>query len=179
MLRERGVVLLGIVYVKVELASSKHTTVIATTRKISGQNKDDLSFTPIEFSLCCRERNICCADWGAGLHRQRQPLHPRLGPQRLLHHDRSVHGLLDEVTAFFKTHVTNCTKAAPFSVYILCLDTLHTFKVFVFVVLYSGFLVFWLFPQGADPLPLSFTRGKTGRNHLNKEITPLLPSGIG
>ncbi len=41
------VVLLGIVYVKVELASSEHTTVIATTRKISGQNKDDLSFTSL------------------------------------------------------------------------------------------------------------------------------------
>jgi hypothetical protein len=34
-------------------------------------------------------------------------------------------------------------------------------------------------PQGADPHPPSSTRGKTGRNHLNEEITPLLPTGIG
>jgi hypothetical protein len=35
-------------------------------------------------------------------------------------------------------------------------------------------------PQGADPHPpSSFTRRKTGRNHLNEEITPLLPTGIG
>jgi hypothetical protein len=32
-------------------------------------------------------------------------------------------------------------------------------------------------PQGADPSPS--TRGKTGRNNLNEEITPLLPTGIG
>jgi hypothetical protein len=32
-------------------------------------------------------------------------------------------------------------------------------------------------PQGADPPPS--TRGKAGRNHLNEEITPLLPTGIG
>jgi hypothetical protein len=34
-------------------------------------------------------------------------------------------------------------------------------------------------PQGADPLPPSSTRGKAGRNNLNEEITPLLPTGIG
>jgi hypothetical protein len=35
-------------------------------------------------------------------------------------------------------------------------------------------------PQGADPPPpTSYTRGKAGRNHLNEEITPLLPTGIG
>ncbi len=34
-------------------------------------------------------------------------------------------------------------------------------------------------PQGADPHPLSSTPGKAGRNHLNKKITPLLPTGIG
>jgi hypothetical protein len=32
--------------------------------------------------------------------------------------------------------------------------------------------------QGADPDPPS-TRGKAGRNHLKKEINPLLPTGIG
>ncbi len=32
-------------------------------------------------------------------------------------------------------------------------------------------------PQGADPDPPSSTRGKAGRNHLNGEITPLLPTG--
>ncbi len=32
-------------------------------------------------------------------------------------------------------------------------------------------------PQGADPYPS--TRGKAGRNHLNGEFTPLLPTGIG
>ena len=37
-------------------------------------------------------------------------------------------------------------------------------------------------PQGADPLPPSSTcseESKTGRNHLNEEITPLLPTAIG
>ncbi len=34
-------------------------------------------------------------------------------------------------------------------------------------------------PQGADRLPPSSTRGKAGRNHLNEEITPLPPTGIG
>ncbi len=34
-------------------------------------------------------------------------------------------------------------------------------------------------PQGAEPHPPSSTRGKTGRNHLNEEISPLLPTGIG
>ncbi len=29
----------------------------------------------------------------------------------------------------------------------------------------------------ADPLPLSATCSKAGRNHINKEITPLLPTG--
>jgi hypothetical protein len=32
-------------------------------------------------------------------------------------------------------------------------------------------------PQGADPLPPSSTCSKAGRNHLNKEITPPLPTG--
>jgi hypothetical protein len=29
-----------------------------------------------------------------------------------------------------------------------------------------------------DPHPPSSTRGKTGKNHLNEENTPLLPTGI-
>jgi hypothetical protein len=33
--------------------------------------------------------------------------------------------------------------------------------------------------QGADSHPPSSTLGKAGRNHLNKEITPLHPTGIG
>ena len=36
-----------------------------------------------------------------------------------------------------------------------------------------------IYPQGADPPPPSSTRGKAGRNHLNEEITPLLPTEIG
>jgi hypothetical protein len=32
-------------------------------------------------------------------------------------------------------------------------------------------------PQGAETLPLLVA--KTGRNHLNEEFTPLLPTGIG
>ncbi len=35
------------------------------------------------------------------------------------------------------------------------------------------------FLQGADPLPLPLRVAKTGRNHLNEEFTPLLPTGIG
>jgi hypothetical protein len=34
-------------------------------------------------------------------------------------------------------------------------------------------------PQVADPLPLPVRVAKTGRNHLNEEFTPLLPTGIG
>jgi hypothetical protein len=34
-------------------------------------------------------------------------------------------------------------------------------------------------PQGADPPPPFLCVAKTGRNHLNEEITPLLPTGIG
>jgi hypothetical protein len=34
-------------------------------------------------------------------------------------------------------------------------------------------------PQGADPHPPPLRVGKAGRNHLNEEITPLLPTGIG
>jgi hypothetical protein len=34
-------------------------------------------------------------------------------------------------------------------------------------------------PQGTDPNPPSSTRGKAGRNNLNEEITPLLPTEIG
>jgi hypothetical protein len=30
-----------------------------------------------------------------------------------------------------------------------------------------------------NPTPPSSTQGKAGRNHLNEEITPLLPKGIG
>ncbi len=43
----------------------------------------------------------------------------------------------------------------------------------------------WLYvlrPQGADSLPhspLPLRVAKTGKNHLNKEINPLLPTGIG
>ncbi len=33
--------------------------------------------------------------------------------------------------------------------------------------------------RGADPHPPSSTRGKETKNHLTKEITPLLPTGIG
>jgi hypothetical protein len=33
-------------------------------------------------------------------------------------------------------------------------------------------------PQGTDPHPPSSTRGKAGRNHLNMETTPLLPTGM-
>jgi hypothetical protein len=33
--------------------------------------------------------------------------------------------------------------------------------------------------QGADSHPLPSTRVKAGRNNLNEEITPLLPTGIG
>ncbi len=33
--------------------------------------------------------------------------------------------------------------------------------------------------QGAGPLPPSSTVAKAGRNYLNEEITPLLPTGIG
>jgi hypothetical protein len=38
-----------------------------------------------------------------------------------------------------------------------------------------------VFPQGADPpLPLQYTYiGTAGKNYLNEEITPLLPTGIG
>jgi hypothetical protein len=38
---------------------------------------------------------------------------------------------------------------------------------------------YYLRAQGADPDPPSSTRGKTGRNHLKEEITPLLATGIG
>jgi hypothetical protein len=34
-------------------------------------------------------------------------------------------------------------------------------------------------PQGADSLPPPLRVAKTGKNHLNEEITPLLPTGIG
>jgi hypothetical protein len=33
--------------------------------------------------------------------------------------------------------------------------------------------------QGADPLPLPLREAKTDKNHLNKEITTLLSTGIG
>jgi hypothetical protein len=33
--------------------------------------------------------------------------------------------------------------------------------------------------QGADPLPLPLRVATTGNHHLNEEITPLLPTGIG
>ncbi len=33
--------------------------------------------------------------------------------------------------------------------------------------------------QGADSLPPPPRVAKTGKNHLNEEITPLLPTGIG
>jgi hypothetical protein len=33
--------------------------------------------------------------------------------------------------------------------------------------------------RGPTPPPLPLHMAKTGRNHLNKEITPLLPTGIG
>jgi hypothetical protein len=34
-------------------------------------------------------------------------------------------------------------------------------------------------PQGADHLPLPLRVANTGRNHLNEELTSLLPTGIG
>jgi hypothetical protein len=34
-------------------------------------------------------------------------------------------------------------------------------------------------PQGADPPPPHLRVAKAGRNHLNEEITPFLPTGIG
>jgi hypothetical protein len=34
-------------------------------------------------------------------------------------------------------------------------------------------------PQGADPPPLLLRVAMAGGNHLNEEITPLLPTGIG
>ncbi len=36
-----------------------------------------------------------------------------------------------------------------------------------------------LVAQGADPLPLPLCVAKKGWNHLNEEITPILPTGIG
>ncbi len=33
--------------------------------------------------------------------------------------------------------------------------------------------------QGAHPPPFPLRVAKAGRNHLNKEITPILPTGIG
>jgi hypothetical protein len=37
-----------------------------------------------------------------------------------------------------------------------------------------------VFPKGADPLPFLYMYGGTaGKNYLNEEITPLLPTGIG
>jgi hypothetical protein len=44
---------------------------------------------------------------------------------------------------------------------------------------YSTVAALELESQGADPHPPSFTRGKPGRNHLNEEIIPLLPTTIG
>jgi hypothetical protein len=35
------------------------------------------------------------------------------------------------------------------------------------------------YPRGADPLPLPLRVAKAGRNHLNEEITPFLPTVIG
>ena len=35
------------------------------------------------------------------------------------------------------------------------------------------------YPQDADPSSLPLRVVKAGRNHLNEEITPLLPTGIG
>jgi hypothetical protein len=37
----------------------------------------------------------------------------------------------------------------------------------------------WSSPQGALSLPPPLRVVKTGKNHLNEEITPLLPTGIG
>ncbi len=42
-----------------------------------------------------------------------------------------------------------------------------------------GFIATQSLPQGAESLPPPSTCSKAGRNHLNKEITPLLPTGIG
>jgi hypothetical protein len=36
----------------------------------------------------------------------------------------------------------------------------------------------WWKPQGVDPPPLPLHVATAGKNHLNKEITPLLPTGI-
>jgi hypothetical protein len=37
----------------------------------------------------------------------------------------------------------------------------------------------WFKPQGADSLLPPLRVAMTGKNHLNEEITPLLPTGIG
>jgi hypothetical protein len=37
----------------------------------------------------------------------------------------------------------------------------------------------WKLSQGADPLSLPLRIAKTGRNYLNEEFTPILPTGIG
>jgi hypothetical protein len=48
---------------------------------------------------------------------------------------------------------------------------------------HTGFTVLWGTepdPQGADsPPPLPLRVAKTGKNHLNEEITPLLSTGTG
>jgi hypothetical protein len=46
---------------------------------------------------------------------------------------------------------------------------------------YKGLLkkMFISVPQGADPPPLPQKRRKAVRNHMNWEIIPLLPTGIG
>jgi hypothetical protein len=44
---------------------------------------------------------------------------------------------------------------------------------------YSTIAALELKSQGADPHSPSSTQGKAGRNHLNEEIIPLLPTAIG
>jgi hypothetical protein len=43
----------------------------------------------------------------------------------------------------------------------------------------SGFIINGTDPQGAESLPPPLRVAKTGKNHMNDEITPLLPTGIG
>jgi hypothetical protein len=43
----------------------------------------------------------------------------------------------------------------------------------------TTFVKYALVSQGGDPRPPSSRRGKAGRSHLNGEITPVLPTGIG
>ncbi len=47
----------------------------------------------------------------------------------------------------------------------------------VYQLIEAGWGDVWVGAQGADPPPLHVETA--GKNHLNEEITPLLPTGIG